>query len=451
MLATMTSIQRLGQFWRAGDLKRLEQRRARRALLLSGLLIGLTGLGWALLFAWRGDWVIVGLDLVLMLAALALNWQKLPRSLVIGVFLILLGILSLISVIYDVPTAYMPRATQFHLLPLSVMAFMALRDEKAWLRHGIALACLLIFVFLSAAPGLSLMGYNLPDDVRSISVWVHPGTALLHLYVLIYFLQTDAVGHSRLEDELHVALAQREFELHYQPQVDAHGRVTGAEALLRWLHPHRGWIAPGEFIVLAEQTGLILPIGQWALEVACAQLQVWAGYNTTRNLTLAVNVSQAQFRQTEFVAEVLDLLDRYSFDPGCLELELTETMLVDDVQGVIDKMSALRARGIRFSLDDFGTGFSSLNYVKRLPLNKIKVDQSFVRDVLTDPNDAAIVRMVVALGQSLGLSVLAEGVETEGQRQFLLDNGCQLFQGYLFSKALPIAAFNSYVLTQNRA
>ena len=450
MLSTMSAIQRLGQYWRADDLQRLEQRRARRALLLSVLLVVLTALGWALFFALRGDWVIVGLDLLLLLVALVLNWQQLPRSLVIVAFLTLLGILSLISVTYDVPTANLPRSTHFHLLPLSVMAFMALRDEQAWLRHGVALSCLLVFVLLSADPGLSMKGQTLPDDVRSISVWVHPATALLNLYVLIYFLQTDAVGHSRLEDELHVALAQREFELHYQPQVDAQGRVVGAEALLRWLHPRRGWIAPGEFIMLAEQTGLILPIGQWALEVACAQLQVWAGYNTTRNLSLAVNVSQAQFRQPEFVAEMLVLLDRYNFDPSHLELELTETMLVDDVQGVIDKMSALRARGIRFSLDDFGTGFSSLNYVKRLPLNKLKVDQSFVRDVLTDPNDAAIVRMVVALGQSLGLSVLAEGVETEGQRQFLLDTGCQLFQGYLFSKALPIAAFNSYVLTQNR-
>ena len=451
MLANMRLIQRLEQFWRAVDLKRLEQRRARRALLLSGVLMALTGLGWALFFALRGQWPIVALDVVLLLAALVLNWQKLARSLVILVFLILLGILILIAVVYDVPTAYLPRSTHFHLLPLSVMCFMALRDEHAWLRHGAALACLLGFVVLAVEPGLSLTARNLPDDVRRIGAWVHPGTALLNLYVLIYFLQTDSIGHSRLEDELHVALAQREFELHYQPQVDARGRVTGAEALLRWSHPRRGWIAPGEFIMLAEQTGLILPIGQWALEVACAQLQVWASYNITRNLSLAVNVSQSQFRQSDFVAEVLALLDRYKFDPNSLELELTETMLVDDVQSVIDKMSALRARGIRFSLDDFGTGFSSLNYVKRLPLNKLKVDQSLVRDVLTDPNDAAIVRMVVALGQSLGLSVLAEGVETEGQRKFLLDNGCELFQGFLFSKALPIAAFNTYVLNQNRA
>ena len=187
----------------------------------------------------------------------------------------------------------------------------------------------------------------------------------------------------------------------------------------------------------------------WAMEVACAQLQVWSSYKLTRHLSLAVNVSQTQFRQPDFVEQVLAMVDRYNIDASLLELEMTETMLVKDVQDIIDKMAALRARGIKFSLDDFGTGFSSLSYLKRLPLNKLKIDQSFVRDVLTDVNDAAIVRMVLARGQSLSLDVVAEGVETEGQRQFLLDHGCQRFQGHLYSHALPIASFNSYVVQHN--
>jgi len=442
-------IQRFTQYWFASDLQRQEQRRARRVLLLSGLLMLVTGFGWGLFFAVRGDWAVVGLDFVLVLVVLALNWQKLARSVVFGLFLILLGVLILIAFAYDMPTAQVPRATHMHLLPLSVMALMAFRNEPAWLRHGVALLCLLAFVLLAADPGLSTLGYGLPDDVRRISAWVNPASALLNLYVLIYFLQTDATGRSRLEDELRQALAQQEFELHYQPQVDIEGHVTGCEALLRWLHPERGWVPPGEFVNLAEQTGLMLPIGQWAMEVACAQLQVWSSYKLTRHLSLAVNVSQTQFRQPDFVEQVLAMVDRYNIDASLLELEMTETMLVKDVQDIIDKMAALRARGIKFSLDDFGTGFSSLSYLKRLPLNKLKIDQSFVRDVLTDVNDAAIVRMVLALGQSLSLDVVAEGVETEGQRQFLLDHGCQRFQGHLYSHALPIAAFNSYVVQHN--
>ncbi len=427
----------------------MEQRRARRVLLLSSLLVLLLGLGWCLFFAWRGDWAVVAFALVLVLAALALNWQQHGPGVAIVLILTLMGVLSGLAFVYDMPTANLPRATHLHLVPLSVMALMAFRAEGPWLRHGMALICLLAFVLLQVDPGLSPLGYGLPDEVRRISAWVHPITALLNLYVLIYFMQADTIGYSRLEDELRLALEQREFELHYQPQINAQGRVVGAEALLRWQHPRRGLVSPGNFIVLAEQTGLILPIGQWALEVACAQLQVWAGYRTTRHLSLAVNISQAQFRQSDFVNQIFALIERYNIDASRLELELRESMLVNDVQDIIDKMSALRERGVKFSLDDFGTGFSSLSYLKRLPLNKLKIDQSFVRDVLIDSHDAAIVRTVVALGQSLGLAVLAEGVETEGQRQFLLEHGCDLYQGYLFSPALPIAAFNSFVLQRN--
>ncbi len=449
MLISAKPVQRLRQFWVAADLERMEQRRARRVLLLSSLLVLLLGLGWCLFFAWRGDWAVVAFALVLVLAALALNWQQHGPGVAIVLILTLMGVLSGLAFVYDMPTANLPRATHLHLVPLSVMALMAFRAEGPWLRHGMALICLLAFVLLQVDPGLSPLGYGLPDEVRRISAWVHPITALLNLYVLIYFMQADTIGYSRLEDELRLALEQREFELHYQPQINAQGRVVGAEALLRWQHPRRGLVSPGNFIVLAEQTGLILPIGQWALEVACAQLQVWAGYRTTRHLSLAVNISQAQFRQSDFVNQIFALIERYNIDASRLELELRESMLVNDVQDIIDKMSALRERGVKFSLDDFGTGFSSLSYLKRLPLNKLKIDQSFVRDVLIDSHDAAIVRTVVALGQSLGLAVLAEGVETEGQRQFLLEHGCDLYQGYLFSPALPIAAFNSFVLQRN--
>jgi diguanylate cyclase (GGDEF)-like protein/PAS domain S-box-containing protein len=246
-----------------------------------------------------------------------------------------------------------------------------------------------------------------------------------------------------LEDDLRLALVEQQFELHYQAQVAGECRVTGAEVLLRWHHPRRGMVSPAEFIPLAEESGLILALGHWVLETACRQLARWAGEPGLSHLTLAVNVSAQQFRQDGFVDEVLAVLSNTGANPLLLKLELTESLLVHDVEVIIEKMFALKAKGIGFALDDFGTGYSSLSYLKRLPLDQLKIDQSFVRDVLIDPNDAAIARTIVALAQSLGLGVIAEGVETLAQREFLASVGCHAFQGYLFSRPLRLEDYIS--------
>ena len=247
-----------------------------------------------------------------------------------------------------------------------------------------------------------------------------------------------------LEEDLRRAIDARQFMLYYQAQVVGDGRVTGAEVLVRWQHPTRGMVSPAEFIPLAEETGLILPLGKWILETACAQLAVWATQPAMAHLTLAVNVSARQFYQADFVAQMLTVLKRSGAHPGQLKLELTESLLVENVQDIIEKMHALKAKGVAFSLDDFGTGYSSLSYLKRLPLDQLKIDQTFVRDVLIDPNDAAIAKTVVTLAQSLGLGVIAEGVETEAQQHFLADSGCHAYQGYFFSKPLPIEGFEAF-------
>jgi diguanylate cyclase (GGDEF)-like protein/PAS domain S-box-containing protein len=246
-----------------------------------------------------------------------------------------------------------------------------------------------------------------------------------------------------LESDLRLALTRQEFDLHYQPQVNGLGQVFGAEALIRWHHPQRGMVSPFDFISVAEETGLILPIGHWVLTTACEQLVRWAGAAQTSELVLAVNVSARQFRQPDFVDQVLAVLAQTGADPTRLKLELTESLLVDSLDETIEKMSALKECGVGFSLDDFGTGYSSLAYLKRLPLDQLKIDKSFVRDVLQDPNDAAIACTIVALAQSLGLSVIAEGVETEAQRDFLAENGCPTYQGYFFSRPLPITQFEA--------
>jgi diguanylate cyclase (GGDEF)-like protein len=240
-----------------------------------------------------------------------------------------------------------------------------------------------------------------------------------------------------LENQLSQAVPQ-DLALVFQRQVDHLGALLGAEVLVRWRHPSLGMVAPSRFIPLAEESGLILPMGQWVLENACRQLKRWQGQAETEHLVLAINVSVKEFSQPDYVQQVRQVLNRTQANPARLKLELTESILATDVDGVVLKMNALRADGVSFALDDFGTGFSSLAYLQKMPLDQLKIDQSFVRDVTTNPNDAAIVRTVIALGQSLNLTVMAEGVETPEQREFLVQSGCHKFQGYLFGEPVPL-------------
>jgi diguanylate cyclase (GGDEF)-like protein len=258
-------------------------------------------------------------------------------------------------------------------------------------------------------------------------------------------MQTDIIVRASLEADMRIGLQEKQFLLHYQPQVNADGQLMGSEALVRWQHPVLGMVSPADFIPLAEESGLILPLGLWVLETACTQLAVWNKQQKTTNLTLAVNVSAHQFRQDDFVNQVLTVLERTGANPKNLKLELTESMLVHDVESIIGKMSILKEKGVGFALDDFGTGYSSLSYLKRLPLDQLKIDQGFVRDILEDANDAAISKMIVALAESMGLSVIAEGVETDEQRHFLAGQGCYTYQGYLFSRPLALEAFNEFI------
>ena len=266
----------------------------------------------------------------------------------------------------------------------------------------------------------------------------------------------DAINNrADLERELRKAIDKQQFQLYYQIQVDHLGHALGAEALIRWLHPERGLVSPFHFIPLAEETGLILSIGQWVLETACAQLNVWHENEFTRELTISINVSAKQFYQPDFVAQVRDAVQRHSINPMQLKLELTESILLENVEDTIATMFALKETGIRFSLDDFGTGYSSLQYLKRLPLYQLKIDQSFVRDIVSDSSDKAIVRTIIAMAKSMELEVIAEGVETLEQQQLLLNKGCMYFQGYLFGRPVPIVEFEAafkqklHILSEN--
>ncbi|TFW10435.1 EAL domain-containing protein [Oxalobacteraceae bacterium OM1] len=261
-------------------------------------------------------------------------------------------------------------------------------------------------------------------------------------------MQAALMAKTTLEADLRLALQDEQLVLHYQPQVDSTGRVTGAETLVRWQHPARGTIPPAEFIPLAEETGLIRPLGRWVLECACRRLAMWGRQEETAHLTLAVNVSASQLHCSDFVEDVLRTLEDTGANPHRLKIELTETLLVDDVEGTIQKMAALKAKGVGFSLDDFGTGYSSLAYLKRLPLDQLKIDRSFVSDALNDHNAAVIVNAIILLGRSLGLDVIAEGVETEAHHHFLAENGCQFYQGYFFSRPLVVEQFEALAHTR---
>lgn len=271
--------------------------------------------------------------------------------------------------------------------------------------------------------------YGAKKDGRNTVRFFHPGMA------------SDVSYRLALEEELRVSLATSGFSLHYQAQVDAGGHISGAEALLRWDNAKHGFVGPAVFVPIAEASGLIVPLGRWVLRTACMQLAHWASVPGMEHLSMAVNVSVRQFRERNFVQDVVDTVRETGIAPASLKLELTETVLIDDIDDTIEKMRQLKDIGVNFSLDDFGTGYSSLSYLKRLPIDQLKIDRSFVRDILTNANDASIARSIVALSQALGLAIIAEGVETREQRDFLAEMGCECYQGYLFGRPVDAGGF----------
>lgn len=428
-------------------------RRLRSSLLVFSAAIALVGLIWGVQFAIKGEWPIVATDALAILIAgitarLTVKGKTRQASLVLTVSLF--TALCVASAVQDIPSERAPRAIHHFLLVLGVSAFLLFKEENAWLSRGIPLACFVAFFGFASTPWGWMTPYRLPDEVRVSGGWILNGIALAVMYALLHIMQSDMTEHNAMESDLRKAMPGNQLLLHYQPQLGADGQISGAEALIRWQHPQNGMISPAEFIPVAEQTGIILPMGHWVLGAACAQLVAWQKQPEMAGLTLAVNVSAQQFRQVDYVTQVLSVLERVGANPNRLKLELTESMLVNDMEDIIAKMTALKQQGVRLSLDDFGTGYSSLSYLKRLPLHQLKIDKSFVDDVITNPSDAAIARTVVDLARNMGLDVIAEGVETQAQRQFLADIGCLAFQGYLLSRPLPIAEFDAFVIAHTR-
>lgn len=307
-------------------------------------------------------------------------------------------------------------------------------------------------LYTTSSSGIALFGAGAPSpenllkqaEVALYQAKDEGGNALL---VFDATMQAAVDARAALEMALRDAVETRSFRLFYQVQVDQHGAVVGAEALIRWVGTDGKLISPAEFIPLAEETGLIVPMGQWVLDTACQQLAQWQQRPESSPLTLAINVSARQFHQADFVAQVRAAIERHHINPGGLKLELTESVILGDIETTIERMRQLRELGIRFALDDFGTGYSSLSYLKRLPFDQLKIDQSFIRDMLTDNTSNAIVRAILVMSDALGLEVVAEGVETASHRTFLVQHGCQFCQGYLLGRPVPIEAWETAHLT----
>jgi diguanylate cyclase len=423
----------------------MHHQRVNKALNIGGYATVLLGVGWAIFFAANKMWLLSTLDILLTFVGmwvLLLAKKGYIRSAAYLLLASMLVLANIMCLFLDIPTAEVPRSIHHYFVVLAALAALIFQDEKKWLKFGIPAIFMLNYFFYASTPFGIVTQYALPDNIRLIGTWLNNAIALGLVFSILYIMLSVIYVPSQSEQDLRHAVQYNQLELYYQPQIDANGNIWGAEALLRWHHPTRGLVPPSEFIPLAEQTGLILDIGNWVIKAGCVQLEAWANKPELSHLSLSVNVSAEQFHQPDFVNQTTSIAANVGANK--LKLELTESSLVKDIESIINKMGVLKAAGIGFALDDFGTGYSSLNYLKRMPLDVLKIDRSFVLDVLTDENDAAIATTITTLGNSLGLKVVAEGVETMQQRAFLIENGCTSFQGYLFSPPLPIAAFEAY-------
>ncbi len=442
-----------GAFMTHGPGDAPEGRRRRRAfylLLATGTIMLVLGLAWGVFFAWRGAWVVTAAEGMLASLGIAvIVTARLGRVRAASwmAFIGLFVYLCLFSALLDVQTSAIPRSTHLFLLVLAACAHHVFRAEPPSLRYGCICLFLAAFVVFAAMPEGIPGSYAIKDGVRRVGIWVNLVTVVASLLVVLHLEESHGAAHRALHRALRDALAQRRFLLFYQPQIDADGRIVGAEALLRWHDPKRGLVPPDGFVQAAEETGFILPLGQWALGSACERLQAWQQHAALRHLRLSVNISGLQLQQPDFAEQVLGALQRSGVPPHRLTLELTESVLLQDMDDAVAKMRTLADAGVRLSLDDFGTGYSSLSYLRRMPLAELKVDRAFVAEVVDDAHAASITRNLLQLGRDLEIDVIAEGIEDQAQHAFLRGQGCSLFQGYLFGRPMEGEAFERLVLS----
>ena len=424
------------------------QQRVLRLLGAIGVLMLVLGAGWSTYFFVQRGGPVLYAELLLALMGVVVIMATRRQQVRLAAWMAFSGLyifVCVFSALMDVQTAEIPRSTHLFLLVLAAAAHHVFRHEHPWARYGCMAVFLGTFMVFAALPQGVPTHLAISDDMRRLSIWVNLLSVVGSLLVVLHLQESDARAHRALHRALRDALAARQFELFYQPQVDAHGHIFGAEALLRWRCPKRGLVPPGEFIQAAEETGFMLALGQWVLADACEQLAQWHHNPTLASLKLSVNVSPMQLHQPDFVEQVLDTLHRTGVSSERLTLELTESMLLHDGDATRTKMQALQRAGVRLSLDDFGTGYSALAYLRQLPFAELKIDRAFVAEICRDTQAGTITRNLLKLGHDLAIDVIAEGVEHAEQHEWLSKQGCGYFQGYLFGKPMPRPAFEALV------
>ena len=369
---------------------------------------------------------------------------RLRLATILAAHLALLAVAA--SCLFDNPPAGLPKATLLYFLPIATGSYFVFQRDNLYLRLVLPAFYLLAFVAFSLLPlAISDPELLIPPEAALVAAWVNTVSALAALVFTLGLMHADLSDRRGWEHDLRRAIAGAEFRLAYQPQVDRSGRWVGAEALVRWHSPQRGNVPPSQFIPLAEETGQIVPIGDWVLRAACAQLAQWNAQPGTAHMTLSVNISVAQFLQPDFVRNVTDIVTRSGCDVSRLKLELTESMLAENMPDMAARMQALCDIGLVWALDDLGAGYSSLQALSRFPFAQIKLDQSFVRGLPADESSLHIVEAMISLADTLSLVSVAEGVETQEQFRCLVEAGCQVFQGYLFGRPMDIDRFDALI------
>jgi len=417
-------------------------------LKVATIVIAVVSMVWTTFYFFIQNWLGVAMEGVLTVQGYMAYWYtKRNNTKIIAdeYFPLIFIMVALVCFFFDVPTAAVSRSNHYYFLPMALYAYVIYQDDHAYLKIGMPILISLVFLVLAS----SNYGINLSEATtqhRLIAAWITNSIAIIFLFLVALIMQSDFKMRHILELELSNALLKNELLLYYQPQVNEHGKTLGAEVLTRWFHPKFGNVPPDEFIPLAEKTDLILHLSKHVLVSACNQLAIWAKTKETAHLNLSVNISVKQFLDPDFVHNIIRIIDDSKIDAHKLQLEITESIFAHDLDDIKVKLAQLKERGVRLSLDDFGTGYSNLTYVKNLPLDELKIDKSFVKDVLSNVSAASITKVVISLAHELHITIIAEGVETHEQRQFLVENGCLNFQGYLYSKPLPINEFNAFVL-----
>jgi len=412
----------------------------------ASLAVAAMALGWGIFFASRQAWALVGIDIaviaVALMSFLLAHRRQLSAALLfsqVSFFFIIL----VFCLVFDVPDTVAPRVTHIFLLVLALLGYINYQRERSRLQLAVIVLCLGSFIVFSSTNLTAPVTQPIADEFRTFGTWVNSIIAVTLLCGGIYVMQLKFAQNLDQARDIKAALTNREFELFYQPQVDEAGKVSGAEALLRRKRPGGGYISPAEFIPAAEQAGLMPALGDWVLGEACRTLAFWQQEEPTRHLKLSVNVSVDQFMRADFVETLLARITASELDPTRPKLELTESMMVHDVDGIVEKMRSLRATGIILSLDDFGTGYSSLSHLRQLPIHEIKIDRSFVQDAPQSKRNRILLKSIFDIARMLEFSVVAEGIETKEQLMLLQSFGCTIFQGYYFGRPVPLAEFQS--------